>query len=600
MTIIKIGEQTMEKFDINKMYNFAATDYEGFNFMSLEEKRKILSDWNTMALHPILASNNTWMILFSGIEEEKFFSNLKKQEKILSKTFLEKLNLNKTHLQKLVKQKMESSSYLTSKNDDDSESEKKENQQKSIFSQNDFLKLLLKKQIRIAIDGNNINEKYIKKCIRIFNKLIKSGYKEIKVLVSTSDKSKDSKIDYYYDENQLILLKKIEGQLEFYNKLANDNDYVSQIKFSEFFKIPYKSEEYNQLWSLDDVIKANEYANDIVYDVINKKLTPLEITLYVYKKLTSDFMYKSYNDPIKFEQSQGILGFKNEEKTLICSGISSYFKLIIDKLNNHNLKSDFLNTKSNSKDSYHTLNTIKIKDSKYKIDGTYGINSTFDMKTNKNGDGEGFCYCLFQLNELLKQPDYLHTIFFTSSRVDQTIQNFEYSMKEMFSKNESQSERKEIDKIKLEIENSKKFIQQISKSSEKISASTIIKAYLNVLDKFNIDYDFEKIKNTINNSIINAVSNSSVKSNYAWLDLTNKAKIIEDFAQEKQKYYSSAFEKFLEKNIKKPLISNFDDSKTFTETFLMTDEYKNEDYKKLLENVKKHVNCKKQINEINK
>ena len=32
----------------------------------------------------------------------------------------------------------------------------------------------------------------------------------------------------------------------------------------------------------------------------------------------------------------------------------------------------------------------------------------------------------------------------------------------------------------------------------------------------------------------------------------------------------------------------------------LTDEYKNEDYKKLLENVKKHVNCKKQINEINK
>ena len=603
MTIIKIGENMTEKFNINKMYNFAATDYEGFNFMSLEEKQKILSDWNTMALHPILASNNTWMILFAGIEEGKFFANLKKQENILKKIILEKLNINKNIFKKFFEQKTKqmtkSVNNISNKTDSEKNKDKKEIEN-DCFAKNDFLKILLKEQIRVAIDGNNINEKYIKKCIRVFDKLIKLGYKEIKVLVSSSDKSKQSKIDYYYSEEQLTLLNKLQEQLEFYNNLVDNNDYTSQLKFSEFFKIPFTSEQYNQLWTLEDVTQANEYANNIVYNIINKKLSPLETVIYIYRKLTNDYMYKLYDDPIKLEGSQGILGTENKDKSLICSGISSYFKLIIDKLNNSNLKSEFLNTKSNLKDSEHTFNYIQIKDSKYKINGTYGINSTFDMKTNKNGEGEGFCYCLFQLNELFKQPDYLYTICFASSRVDQTIQNFEYSMKKLFNKNMQQNETQKIENIKSDLDNSIKFVQQISNSSEKISSSTIIKAYLNVLDKFKVDYDFEKIKDIIDNSIINAVTGSSVKSNYSWLDLTNKIKIMEDFTVFNQKYFSSAYEKFLDKNIKKSLISNFDDSKTFIEKFLLTDEYKNENYKKLLENIKKHVNCKKQLNEINK
>ena len=81
--------------------------------------------------------------------------------------------------------------------------------------------MLLKEQIRIAIDGNNINEKYIKKCIRIFNKLIKSGYKEIKEKLDSSmdlvvaTKYPNVAKEYFYTKKkQTIEIIKLNGSVE--------------------------------------------------------------------------------------------------------------------------------------------------------------------------------------------------------------------------------------------------------------------------------------------------------------------------------------------------------------------------------------------------
>lgn len=583
---------------VKKFYNFAAKDFEDFDGLSKEDVQKKLSDWNTMALHPILNCDDSWMIMFENMSIDKFFKNLEKQEKFLIKSIETKLSL--IELKKnMLNTKRYSQTYENTETGHKALNKKlkieKRLDERLKDVKKESYKLLTNKQIRVAIDGNKLNEKYIDKCILLFDKLIKKGIKEIKVLVSASNKTVDSKIDYYYNEKELGLLKKLEEKLNFYNCLTDSKQYKSEIKFSEFLTIPGEMQGYNKLYSMKDIEEAYNFTDEIVCDIKKYKFTPLEAIVYIYNTLTNTFTYNIPDDPAEEETVCSILGKKNDE--LVCAGISSYFNLIIQKLNDPNLKSNFLNLENSlCKDEYHAINLVDIKDKNYKIDGVYCVDMTYDMKKDKDSTSGGTLGCLFKLNELINSPDDIATIMPTNLRIEQTMYNFDSYMRDVFNKTKKLDEKTEIAKIQKNVIATKKIIETIARSKKNVYAENIIKAYINILDKMNINYNFYQIKALIVQNCIKACLQSSVNSSYPWLELLNKNKIKKDYTDYKKCDYTNALEKYVAQNVPAYLISIEKDENDFTANMLTNKDYFNDNYYKLLENVKKHIDCKEANN----
>ena len=195
-------------------------------------------------------------------------------------------------------------------------------------------------------------------------------------MVASSDKSVDSKIEYYYTGRQLDQLSKLQEKLDFYNK---NNGEKCQLRFCELLQVPNSRQEYQSLWTLKSVKKANEFVEEIRITAENKKLTPLEAALFAYLKIAGSFFYK--DGGLYDEGEQTMIGAFSEKEVVSCAGFSSLFKIAIDVLGKDNLSSHFVATENFF--NGHCFNILKIIDPAYKIKGFLCCGRAQRRKRNK-------------------------------------------------------------------------------------------------------------------------------------------------------------------------------------------------------------------------
>ena len=159
--------------------------------------------------------------------------------------------------------------------------------------------------------------------------------------------------------------------------------------------------DYKDVFTYDEVKKANarikKWAN-----IINKQnYSPLEKLLRAYI-IVSNLDYKEEDKSKSTSISRSVYGVLNS-KYVVCAGFSEYFKAVANELNETNLKV-FGNNIGTEEDSFgkkvysfHRNNICYIKDEKYKIDGYYYLDPTWDC--GKNLD---LTYFLIEMKEIAK------------------------------------------------------------------------------------------------------------------------------------------------------------------------------------------------------
>ena len=209
--------QKHSKFNSLNNFNYGIRNFSYYKNLTQQEKIAFINDWHSLALHPILDCDDSWLIFFEDMKEREFLQSIPNQQ-ILSiikqQQFDVEEEISKT------KDRILKYSPITENNAKKVEKLEKKLQklQKNLESlQIHYQKVKNGKRLCIVIDANSMSRKYVDKVIKLCNKLYQSGVKELKILVASSDKSKDSKIEYYYNNEQLNALEKLNDQLDFYN-----------------------------------------------------------------------------------------------------------------------------------------------------------------------------------------------------------------------------------------------------------------------------------------------------------------------------------------------------------------------------------------------
>ncbi len=159
--------------------------------------------------------------------------------------------------------------------------------------------------------------------------------------------------------------------------------------------------DYKDVFTYDEVKKADfrikKWAN-----IINKhNYSPLEKLIRAYI-IVSNLDYKEEDKSKSTSISRSVYGVLNS-KYIVCAGFSEYFKAVVNELNETNLKV-FGNNIGTEEEVYgkkdygfHRNNICYIKDDKYKIDGYYYLDPTWDC--GKNLD---LTYFLIEMKEIGK------------------------------------------------------------------------------------------------------------------------------------------------------------------------------------------------------
>lgn len=571
--------------------NYGYRNYSGFKKLSNQEKTKFLSDWHTAALHPILLCEQNWILFFDNMSENDFFQTLSKQHYTINiYEQIENINL------KIQKCKERLELYKKSKNF--SKHRKIDKKITKLLDDKTNLldekkKLEIGKLIYIAIDANAISEKYINKIIKLCNDLYKRGFREIKIMAASSDKSIDSKIEYYYDLDQLSFLSKLEDQLEF---LSKNNKNSCQLKFCELINLPLNFKEYNQLWNLKDVKKANEFVEETRLTIENSKLSPLEAALYIYMKIANSFQY---NEVKEFQDGEHtIIGALSDKKIITCAGFASMFKIAIDVLQSKKLSAEFISTENSCYG--HCFNLVKIIDKHYKIKGFYSADLVCDAKCTEDSSALGFSGFLRTFYDALYERDNISFITNPKSRIDQTCINFDESMREITGQKRSVTNLKLKEKIDKQIIDNKIFATGYDDISTPIDYNTIISAYINMMNKTGQQLDFEHLVTLIDQTCIYTLLFASEKCKSSWLKLLNIDTIKAKFDNNNKNLPpKSEMQIYLDKKNIKPLLDcSYPDDEMAMTIYQSEDreKYFSESYSEVLEKVKNTID---QLNNYN-
>lgn len=512
-------------------FNYGLKNFTYYRNLSQEEKRAFVNDWHNIALHPILDCDNSWLIFFENMTEREFLQNIPNQQILFiieHQQFDVEEEISKT------KDRILKYSPITENNAKKVEKLEKRLQklQKNLESlQIHYQKVKNGKRLCIVIDANNVSKKYINKVIALCNNLYKSGVKELKILVSSSDKSKNSKIEYYYDNEQLEALEQLNNQLDYYNKTSNIKD-GCQLKFSEF-DAPYNILDYQNLWSFEHVKNANEFIEDIRIEIKNKKLSPLEATLFIYQTISNSFCYK--DSLIWSDAAHTIIGALSEKQLISCGGFASFFKIAIDVLNDENLQANFLSSTNCLTQEGHSFNSLTIHDKKYlNKGGTYIIDLTLDTPSITEDDYFSFSGFLAKMNDIINPPNHLTLLSNDKSRFDQVYYDYDEIKRTALGQSRNKNGSKLSKDIVSKVEKQTNKIEKIDNESEDISYLTIIKAYLNMREKIGIPYTVSEIEYLIQQTCQNIISFYPKGTKSSWLKLV-------DIEKYKRKFGGSCF-----------------------------------------------------------
>lgn len=529
-------------FDIN----FGYRNFKGFRELSSQNKQKFLADWQTLALHPILLCDQSWILFFDDMTQRDFLETLSRQD--CAQPFCSKINKTNLDIQKC-KERLElykETENLSKCNKIDKKIAKLLDEKKNLLLEKK--KVETAKQINIAVDANNINEKYINKIIKLCDYLYLHGCHEIKILVASSDKSVKSKIEYYYTKEQLENLSRLKEKLDFYNKNKNNS---CELRFCELISIPKTLKEYRELWTLENVKKANEFVEETRITIANKKLSPLEAALYIYMKISDTFLY---NEDENFNDGEHtIVGAFSDSKIITCAGFASMFKIAIDVLHSKKLSAEFIGTEDISYG--HCFNLLKIIDPSYKVKGVYAVDITLSSKIDDDLKATGFTGFLSRFNDALYDRDSVISICTPKSRIDQTCYTFDDIMKGITRQRRGLSNDKLKAKIDKQILATNSFALAYDEVCNQVHYRTILSAYLNMMNKTDQMIDFGHIATMITNTCIDHLVYTSKLCSSSWLDLLNIDTVKNEFeTKEKCAKMQTEIQQYISKKNTEPLI----------------------------------------------
>jgi len=141
--------------------------------------------------------------------------------------------------------------------------------------------------------------------------------------------------------------------------------------------------DYQDVFTIKQVVNADKKIKRIANNIKAKKYSTFEKLLNAYF-LASIPKYKFEDKETEnTSQSRSVYGVLNSDK-IVCAGYSEYLKAIVREIDDENLKvfSNHIGTSEiehAKKDiGIHQNNIVYVKDDKYKIDGFYYLDATWD------------------------------------------------------------------------------------------------------------------------------------------------------------------------------------------------------------------------------
>lgn len=262
---------------------------------------------------------------------------------------------------------------------------------KNILKEDEFLKFLkcnaniLNNIIDIIINDkksndiinilNDYNVPYFSFYICIIN-TYKTRYKYLKELYS----SQDTIISYNIDniDKAIQLAKYLKG-----NKIL-DNTHINLLKYKDIIEkylkeditrkdITFYYQENNKPITPLELLNTSQTVNNIINEVTDTNLSPIESIMYVYDKLKGR-IYKL--DEEDYHNSSDVSQVLSGD-AIVCSGYSNLFNAILRCINIPSIP--LISIEAN-----HQRSITYIKDTKYNIDGVYIFDPTWDRKKDKD------------------------------------------------------------------------------------------------------------------------------------------------------------------------------------------------------------------------
>ena len=180
----------------------------------------------------------------------------------------------------------------------------------------------------------------------------------------------------------------------FKKKTFDKEELKNLVKFTEIFKeigVTVGVFDYESFFDYHEVYNADKKIKEISNDIRKNNYSPLEKLMHAYF-ITQDRLYKNEKKYVdRPGQSRSVYGVLNGDK-VVCAGYSELLKSIVQEVDDENVKV-FPNLvgyarpkKKGEKQEYdfHQNNIVYIKDDKYKIDGYYYLDPTWDTRIEQD------------------------------------------------------------------------------------------------------------------------------------------------------------------------------------------------------------------------
>ena len=247
-----------------------------------------------------------------------------------------------------------------------------------------------KNNLTIALNRNAINRANVDAIIGAIKEGKAKG-KKVSVCIdnATSRKNSDG-VDYVFDKNDMKLLLELDNFLK-------DNGY-SGLSITEF-KEAEDLEDFKKMWTLNQVVEANNKVDKFVEYIKENELSPFEAMLYIHKVATN-FVYNG--EGTIMQEGRVLPSILNTDK-IVCSGYSTLVKAIVDKLDMPGLKCELKGCYIiiDGKPHGHCHNLVTIDDPKYSVKGTYVEDACWDSKEKGKDNVRGLAHCLYSVNDLM-------------------------------------------------------------------------------------------------------------------------------------------------------------------------------------------------------
>ena len=195
---------------------------------------------------------------------------------------------------------------------------------------------------------------------------------------------------------------------------------------------------YDDFYSYSQVLNADSQIKRIANDIKKQKFSPLEKLLYAYIKASSLKKYKAEAEETeKTGQSRTVYGVLNSDK-IVCLGYAELLSAIIAECGDENLRSfqNSIGIDYNDGDiDFHANNIVYLKDEKYKIDGFYYLDPTWEK--NYKSNVKNLSHFMIEISQiknitwgtLQDRDDAVRKYYFLKSKKGNNKRKFKYELK---------------------------------------------------------------------------------------------------------------------------------------------------------------------------